>query len=245
MQRDLFLPYPTATNAPPGLYADVVFDRPMDHPFTYGVADHLKGAIAVGKRVRVPFGRGDRALNGYCVCLSEVPPNRPAKPVLDVLDDEPLLTDDLLRLTRWMADYYLCSWGQVLNAVVPAGARDQAGTRRRAFVEAVSEEELSAPAHELPPRQAAALRALREAGRPVELKQLQRQAQCGSGPIKSLIERGLARRVVRRIDRALSGDEAEPTGPLPLNADQLRAWEALLPAVRAGGFKAFLLHGVT
>ena len=35
----------------------------------------------------------------------------------------------MLRLTRWMADYYLCPWGQVLEAVVPAGVRHQAGTR--------------------------------------------------------------------------------------------------------------------
>ena len=54
-----------------------------------------------------------------------------------MLDDDALLTPDLMRLTRWMADYYLCGWGQVLNAVVPAGAKDQAGTRSTAFLEAV------------------------------------------------------------------------------------------------------------
>ena len=36
-----------------------------------------------------------------------------------------------------MADYYLCGWGQVLNAVVPAGAKQQAGTRNQTFLEAV------------------------------------------------------------------------------------------------------------
>ena len=42
---------------------------------------------------------------------------------------QPLLSPAMLRLTRWMADYYLCPWGQVLEAVVPAGVRRQAGTR--------------------------------------------------------------------------------------------------------------------
>ena len=40
----------------------------------------------------------------------------------------------MLRLTEWMAEYYLCGWGQVLEAVVPAGVRGQAGTRQTQFV---------------------------------------------------------------------------------------------------------------
>ncbi len=105
----------------------------------------MRERIAVGKRVRAPFGRGDKATVGYCVRLSETPPERQVKELVAVLDDEALLTDNLLRLTRWMADYYLCGWGQVLSAVVPAGARDKAGTRTLTFVEAMPEAELALP----------------------------------------------------------------------------------------------------
>ncbi len=130
----------------PSLFADVVFDRPLDHAFTYAVGDGVCAMrIAVGKRIRAPFGRGDKATVGYCVRLSETPPDRQVKELVGVLDDEALLTDNLLRLTRWMADYYLCGWGQVLNAVVPAGARDKAGTRTLTFLEAVPEAELPEP----------------------------------------------------------------------------------------------------
>src|SRR5947209_8235562 len=139
MQRDLFPPGEGPTSQAAGLFADVVFDRPLDHAFTYAVGEQLRESIAVGKRVRVPFGRGDKANVGYCVRVSDTPPPRPVKEVIEVLDPETLLDDNLLRLTRWMADYYLCGWGQVLNAVIPAGARDRAGTRSRAFVEAVPE----------------------------------------------------------------------------------------------------------
>src|SRR5437870_3951821 len=119
MQRELF-----ATSAEPvaqtaGLFADVVFDRPLDHAYTYAVPDALRERVAVGKRVQAPFGKGDKAIIGYCVRLSETPPERTVKELKGVLDDEALLTPDLLRLTRWMADYYLCGWGQVLNAVIP------------------------------------------------------------------------------------------------------------------------------
>src|SRR5215203_1607518 len=144
MQRDLFpseQPAPAALAAP-GLFADIVLDRPLDTAFTYSVGPELHAHIAVGKRVRIPFGRGDRTVIGYCVNVHDVPPARAVKPILAVLDDESLLTDQLLRLTRWMADYYLCGWGQVLNAVLPAGARQQAGTHKRIFVELVPPEEL-------------------------------------------------------------------------------------------------------
>jgi primosomal protein N' (replication factor Y) len=246
MQRELFTPEAPVPEQAAGLFADVVFDRPLDHAFTYAVGDHLRDRVAVGKRVRAPFGRGDKATVGYCVRLSEDAPPRAVKELVDVLDDQPLLTDNLLRLTRWMADYYLCGWGQVLNAVVPAGAREQAGTRNLSFVEAVPAADLPDPIPEITPKQAAVLELLRKAGKPVELRQLTRQAQCGSGPVEALVLKGLARRAVRRVEQfADTQGEGEDPGPITLNADQQKAWEVLEPALRGGGFHAFLLHGVT
>jgi primosomal protein N' (replication factor Y) len=248
MQRELFAPQEPAPEQAAGLFADVVFDRPLDHAFTYAVGAGLRDRIAVGKRVRAPFGRGDKSAVGYCVRLSDVAPPRQVKELLEVLDEQALLTDSLLRLTRWMADYYLCGWGQVLSAVVPAGARDRSGTRNLSFVEAVPEDELPDPVPELTAKQSAVLEVLRRAGKPVELRQLARQAKCGSGPVESLVHKGMARRAVRRIERLFeaAADEPEPQGPITLNEDQQRVWQALEPALHGGGgFHAFLLHGVT
>src|SRR5262245_18458477 len=110
MQRDLFGADPAAATPTTRLFAEDVFDRPLDHAYTYGVPEELRPSVAAGKRVRAPFGRGDKATVGFCVGLSDKAPNRPVKLITSVLDDEPLLTDDLMRLTRWMADYYLCGW---------------------------------------------------------------------------------------------------------------------------------------
>src|SRR5262249_10868791 len=153
-------------------------------------------------------------------------PERPVKELRRVLDDEALLTPDLLRLTRWMADYYLCGWGQVLNAVVPAGAKEQAGTRATAFLEAIPQNELPEPLPGLTTKRRVALEQLRQAGKPLEPRKLARQARCGPGPVEALVEKGVARRVVRRIEQFQAG-QAEPQSvplPLTLNADQLRAW---------------------
>lgn len=245
VQRDLFVVPDTPPEADSGLFADIVFDRPLDHAYTYSVPEALRGSIGLGKRVRVPFGKGDKTTVGYCVGLRETGPGRLVKDVLEVLDEESLLTPDLMRLTRWMADYYLCGWGQVLNAVVPAGAREQAGTRAAVFLEPLPESELPQPAPKLSPKQAQALQHLRAAGKPLEVRQLARLTRCGPGPIDALVLKGVARRAVRRIER--EGHEETPTasdGPLMLNGDQERCWSAIEPALH-GGFRAFLLHGVT
>jgi primosomal protein N' (replication factor Y) len=250
---DLFADQAAPAAPRTGLFADVVFDRPLDHAFSYRVPEPLRTQVAVGKRVQVPFGRGDRATVGYCVGLGDTAPDREVKDLLKVLDDEPLLTPNLLRLTRWMADYYLCGWGQVLNAVVPAGAKDQAGTRTLTFLEAVPPAELPDPAPKPTAKQAAVLDKLRAQAWPVEVRKLARQAGCGVRVLEALVEKGLARRVVRRIDRfepaaaldQAAGGPAPAAAPLVLNADQQAAWDVLEPALRAGGFRPFLLYGVT
>src|SRR5262249_52875625 len=132
-QLDLFeqdTPPPEVVQPPPisaSLYADVVFDAPLNQPYTYAVPDRLLREISVGKRVQAPFGRGERAAVGYCVRIQNRGPDRAVKALYGILDREPLLTSALLGLTRWMADYYFCGWGQVLSAVLPAGVRQQAG----------------------------------------------------------------------------------------------------------------------
>src|SRR5262245_23087062 len=98
--RDLFglaVPHPVL-EAVPTLFADVVFDRPLDHAYTYAVPAELHAAVEVGKRVEVPFGKGDKATAGYVVRVSADTPPRPVKAVRRVLDDAVLLSDHLLRL---------------------------------------------------------------------------------------------------------------------------------------------------
>ncbi len=227
--------------APPTLFADVVFDRPLDHAFTYAVPESLCDVIAVGKRVEVPFGKGNKGTPGYCIRLSDAVPERAVKHVLKVLDDVALLDDQLLKLTRWMADYYLCGWGQVLHAVVPAGVRSKAGTRSVTFVEAVPREQLPDPLPTVSPKQKQVLEHLRLEGKPIELRKL--------GSIAGLVEKGLVRKFSERVDtQNRERDEAVPAKQLPahtLNADQTAVWNQVAEALQTGGFKPLLLHGVT
>jgi primosomal protein N' (replication factor Y) (superfamily II helicase) len=235
-----------------GQYAEIVFDRPLDHAYTYAVPEPLRESLAVGKRVLAPFGKGDRQTVGFCVGLSAEPPaQHKAKALLQILDDESLLTPHLLKLTRWMADYYLCGWGQVLNAVVPAGVRQQAGTRNIATIELIPERLWPNPLPTLSAKQKSLLELLKTQVEPVELHDLQKLAACGPGPIRGLVDKGLAQRKTSRIERPQLAKEDRPTdlaAPSPaieLTADQMQVWGALAPALQEGGFRPYLLHGVT
>ncbi|VTS03924.1 replication restart helicase PriA [Tuwongella immobilis] len=227
-------------------FAEIVFDRPVDQPYTYSVPVELEPQIAVGKRVEVPFGRGDRTTIGFCVQLSQVKPVHPTKPILKVLDDEILLTAELLRLTRWMADYYLCSWGQVLQAVLPAGVREQAGMRTEYKLEAIPAVELPDHIASLTPKQTAIVKFLRRQTEPIHYREVMRQTKSTIGPINTLLSKGLVRKVMQKVDRELDSPGSTTRVPPPvLSGDQAAVWAELEAALRNPGYQAFLLHGVT
>jgi len=199
VQRELFSEQIPPSQSATGLFADIVFDRPLDHAYSYAVPRQMAKTLTVGKRVQAPFGRGDKLTVGYCVRISTTRPNRTVKEVSRVLDEEALLTADLLRLTRWMADYYLCGWGQVLNAVVPSGAKRGAGTRTVPFLEALPEKDWPTPMPALTAKQKTALEELLSAEKPLEPRHLARLARCGPAPVEALVEKGFARRVLQTV----------------------------------------------
>ncbi|MBY0461027.1 MAG: primosomal protein N' [Gemmataceae bacterium] len=249
-------PSSSVLSGQPALFADIVFDRPLDHAYTYAVPAELAPKIGPGKRVEVPFGKGSKGTAGFCVRVTDAPPTSgyEIKTVARVLDDDAIVDEHLMKLTRWMADYYLCGWGQVLHAVVPAGVRDNAGTRVASFVEPVGKDKLPDPLPTVTPQQKSALDKLKKENRPLEILQLARLAKCTAGVVHGLIKKGLVRKFAERIETEASGANADPDAAdqpakphkeIALNADQLRVWEPLKAAIRSGGYHPFLLHGVT
>ena len=241
------------SNSSGASFVEVVFNRPLDHPYTYAVPEKLVDRIAVGVRVQVPFGRGNKPTVGFCVGLVAEKPERAVKPIQDVLDAEPMVTAELIQLTRWMADYYLCGWGQVLNAVIPSGAKAKAGSRAVQMIEPLPPILRPAELPKLSAQQKRALELLEAHGEAMELRSLAKLADCGPGPVRGLIQRGLALQKVGRIETAdlqddgprAGKDGSEPDTPPQLTEDQQRIWGTLESGLVSGGFKAFLLHGVT
>src|SRR5579875_1349768 len=96
------------------LYCDVAVPVPLDRLFTYAVGE---SAPRVGARVLVPF-RNEK-LAGVVLRVHDEQPPVEAKPLLTVLDAEPVLSPELMELGRWIAQYYLAPVGEVLRSMLP------------------------------------------------------------------------------------------------------------------------------
>ncbi|MEK7309925.1 MAG: primosomal protein N', partial [Planctomycetota bacterium] len=101
---------------------------PVDRAFTYRIPESLIGMLKLGARVRVPFGT--TAKIGYCVGFLESTTFPRIKDIADVIDSEPLITENMLKLCQWMADYYFSSLGQALECVLPASVREIATAKK-------------------------------------------------------------------------------------------------------------------
>src|ERR1041384_950844 len=106
-------------------FAEVAVPLRVAQTFTYRLPSALGAEARVGARLLVPLGR--KLVTGYIVALhTQLDPalewnDSEIKEAEELLDAEPLLTTEVLELTRWLSDYYAAPWGEVLKAALPAG----------------------------------------------------------------------------------------------------------------------------
>ena len=231
------------------LFCQVALDRPMRCEFTYAVPVDLAPFVAPGMRVAVPFaGRREVAVVVGLTGSTEVAPDK-LKPVHDLLDGEPIVDADLLELTRWMASYYACSWGEALAAILPAALKRERARRATVFVRAaraIEEAELAELA-ERQPKQHRLLRTLLEASGPLERVELLRRTNLSASPLETLVARGWVELERREggVDVLLApGGTARPR-PERLTDEQSGALARLLPPLEERRYATFLLRGVT
>lgn len=98
---------------------DVALSLPLPQYFTYSVPPQLHDAVFPGSAVLVPFGR--KTLTGIVIGTAAVTPTVTIKPIIDVIDFRPMVSDEDLRLSKWIAEYYHSSVGETLRLFLPAG----------------------------------------------------------------------------------------------------------------------------
>ena len=110
-------------------YIEVVLPLPLQGTFTYSLPEAMREQVSVGARVIVPFGH-KKFYTGIVTGFSPVEPKEyQVKEILHVLDPRPMLRHPQLRFWDWIAEYYLCSVGDVFRAAVPAGMKIESETR--------------------------------------------------------------------------------------------------------------------
>jgi primosomal protein N' (replication factor Y) (superfamily II helicase) len=104
-------------------YADILLPLPLPRPYTYVIPEELNGQIETGCRVLVQFGQ-KRIVTGFVKTIHQNKPEHyEAKPLIDKLDDDPLISQAQLNLIEWVSSYYMCPAGDVLNAAIPSGLK--------------------------------------------------------------------------------------------------------------------------
>ncbi len=99
-------------------YAEIVIlEYNFDKIFHYCIPQDLKDRISLGSRVTIPF-RG-KVTTGCVVGFLAESDVKNLKDIVQITDKKPLLTPQVIRLTKWMSNYYLCSWEKILNYAIP------------------------------------------------------------------------------------------------------------------------------
>ncbi|MDE6003378.1 MAG: primosomal protein N', partial [Prevotella sp.] len=107
------------------LYDVVILHVALRGLFTYAVPDGM--SVGVGKRVLVTFGRSKSYLAVVARVHDVKPEGYTVKPIAQVMDAEPIVTDTQLKLWQWLSDYYLSPIGEVYKAALPAGLKAEDG----------------------------------------------------------------------------------------------------------------------
>lgn len=112
----------------PDLFGEIILPLALPKCFTYSIPESLHKKAAVGKRVIVQFGK-KKMYAGLIYQIHSIPPEHVrVKPVIDVLDETPILHPLHFSFWNWISDYYMCSLGEIMKAAIPSGLRLESET---------------------------------------------------------------------------------------------------------------------
>ncbi|TAH04460.1 MAG: primosomal protein N' [Sphingobacteriales bacterium] len=111
------------------LFVEVILPLAVANSFTYRVPFDQNNKVAIGKRAVVQFGKS-KIYTAIILSISQNPPERyEAKYLLDIIDDQPIVNPTQLNLWHWMANYYMCHLGEVMQAALPSALKLASETR--------------------------------------------------------------------------------------------------------------------
>jgi primosomal protein N' (replication factor Y) len=231
-------------------YAEVAVPLHVFQTFTYRLSPEQSVQAEVGARLVVPLGRN--LVTGYVVSLHEELPAElgevDVKDAHTLVDSEPVCNPEILRLTRWVADYYACPLGEVIKAALPPGMTPKSRSsskfvkpKLRRFARLLS----NSAEQKLTEAQQRVLSTLAASG-PMPLQSLLKGADVSASTITSLEKKAL----LEIYDDAIRRDPlAETFGVTDaehvLTPAQASVLTQIEQQMNAACYSAFLLHGVT
>jgi len=230
------------------MIARVTLEIALRKEFDYLIPPELEAEVEPGTRVKVPFG--PRQVMGCVTALVKESPRLNLRPLLKVVGRQALVTPTILKLARWIADYYCCPVETALKSVLPEAVRkEKAGWRERLFARALP---LAGDLPRLTRRQQEVWNIIEE-WREMPLQELLDLADTTAETVRKLEDKGLVSIGPQISERdPYAREHILPTQPLALNAEQAAALEKIKAALDSKAPSTinpqpstFLLHGVT
>lgn len=230
------------------------FDTGVDREFDYLLPDSL-GEIRPGQRVEVPFGRSNKSRKAFCTQVNPEPAHEEKsfklKKVKKIIDPEPLLDENLVKLARWISDYYIAPLGQVFSAMVPAAVKNSVGTQKKQYV--YLDEKDNLPEKLRGKKQKAIVEFLRDnkifsPEAAVEKSELLEKVGCKDSPLKTLAGKGLVKIIRKTIVPnlpAIPENLRVTTEKVTLNEHQAKALEHINQKLDDDEFSVSLIYGIT
>jgi primosomal protein N' (replication factor Y) len=212
------------------MVARVTLEMALRKEFDYLVPSEWEDQVEVGTRVKVPFG--PRQVMGCVTALLAESSHRKLRPVLKIVGTRALVTPAILKLARWISEYYCCPVETALKSVLPdAVRREDEGWRERLFVRALP------PGGELPrlTRRQQEVWNIIEEWREMPLKELLARAETTAETVRKLEDKGLVTLAPQISERdPYAGEQILPTRPLALNPEQATALGRIIGAMDSG-----------
>ncbi|MCL2014162.1 MAG: primosomal protein N' [Oscillospiraceae bacterium] len=226
----------------------------FDRLFDYSVPDELEHIIAVGCRVVVPFGRGNAKRQGMVLELCGTSRHENIKPIISLIDQTPILNDEMLKIAAFLADTTFCTIYEAVRAVLPRGLNYNVdkGVLKRLTGDAVDRMitvKSGADEEFLTEKQQKVVNFLRENG-DASVKETCYLCAVTSSVIKTLVIKNVLKQYERKVFRTpcFETDETVPAGTTDngkLTDPQQKAVDGLLKQIRSRDPECALLHGIT
>jgi len=210
------------------MIARVSLEIALRREFDYAIPDELAGLVDVGSRVQVPFGA--RTILGVVTAVAEESAHTKLKPILKIIGGQTLVTEKVLRLARWIGEYYCCAPELALKAVLPeAVRREDSSWRERLFVRLRSG---AGVPPKLSKRRQEVLNLIEER-REMLLSELVELAGTTAATVRKLEDLGLVEISVQISERdPYAREHILPSQPLTLNPQQSVALEKIKAALQ-------------
>ncbi|ONI37820.1 primosomal protein N' [Candidatus Epulonipiscium fishelsonii] len=112
------------------MFCEVIIEfatvKEIDRLFTYSIPEELLTRVKIGDRVKVSFGQSNNIYIAYVINITSQKPNFKLKPILEVIDETPLLDDSQIELANFLVNQYGSSYAASLNAILPPSLKDKA-----------------------------------------------------------------------------------------------------------------------